>query len=556
MTATYTDNPLLNLKLPAAAGKNAQSKPKPSSTLDFLEDFDQPIVDRHKLKLPSTNGEVLDSPDEIATKAAAKDFLNNLPSQRSATKMPNLPVQYGDPVANQLFQLYFQGLIDSDKKQGIKSQLYQAPSNGKVIFCRDTCGYDKNQPIDPCYAYARYGIGLYISQRIIYNTYGVEDTDFIAEKARNFYTQFIADMEDYQAALSNSFSREEKAEKVNRYAREYLSDIVDNIALELTEQLGSQHKEFTTVEASVASLDSVIISASMACEPIPYVTREKFSYNAVNKEYVSIVHPKPGKKSEEIAELYENFSLKKNTVEEKKPFPLSNTEENTEKMPMSDGKGAHNFYDNLKACKKRVLHYFKKAILAGKVSLCSQDRSNFAGVKNVRVITTEEVIRDKQEQVQELKEIGAIAGNSTALAAFKNVSESVLVDYARRTLLQLHHTMTPHVSDENSTIKKRGLRLCVISLCGIDIKTTFDNRFNEENAQMDLLDAKIARLTDMAASETGGKVFSNNFAINFERLFTFIKGDDVASRLAQNAIEALTGYKNLTEQKCCLISIM
>jgi hypothetical protein len=484
--------------------------------------------------LPSTiSSEVVDSTDEIATKEAAKDFLNGL---ASATATPKLPVQYDNPVAAQLFQLYFQGIIDSDAKQGITSQLYQSPSNGNVIFCRDTRGYNENAAIDPCYAYARYGIGLYLSQHIIYQAYGIKDTAFIAENAQKFYEQFIADIKAYQSGLSHHLSEEKKAELVRTYALRYLSDTGHNIATELTAQLGKQNKEFETVAASLESLDMTVISASMAWKPIPYVTVEQVSYKDVKKEYLTIVHPKPGKMTDEIKELYENFDLTGNTAEKSS---FSNTEKKTEQKSISDGRGSHNFFDAFKSCKKRMANYFKEAILAGKVTLCSQDRGNFAGVKNVRTIVTEEIVRDESGNIIKLKPIGSITGNSTALAAFRNVSETTLKDYTRRSLLQLPETL--------STDGGRELRLCGVSLCGIDIKTTFDNRFNDKEEKIDALDAKIARITAAAADETEGKVYFSNLAINYERFAVLIKGDDIASKLAQNAIAALTGYENLSE---------
>ncbi len=500
-----------------------------------FEDIAFPPID---IQSNIISGEVIDSTDEIATKEAAKDFLNG---HASATTTPKLPVQYDNPddnpVAAQLFQLYFQGIIDSDAKQGIKSQLYQSPSNGKVIFCRDTRGYNENEAIDPCYAYARYGIGLYTSQHIIYQAYGIQDTAFIAENAKKFYEQFIADIKAYQSGLSHYLSEEKKAELVRTYALRYLSDTAHKIATELTEQLGQKNKEFEHVKASLESLDMTVISASMAWKPIPYVTVEQVSYKDVKKEYLTIVHPKPGKMTDEIKELYENFDLAGKTAEKSS---FSGTEKKMEQKPVSDGngRGSHNFFDALKSCKQRIANYFTPAIVAGEVTLCSQDRGNFAGVKNVRTIVTEEIVRDENKPLQ-LKSIGSITGNSTALAAFRNVSETALKDYTRRSLLQLHETMSEGV--------ERGVRLCGVSLCGIDIKTTFDNRFNDKEAQIDALDAKIARITAAAADETEGKVYFNNLAINYERLAVLIKGDDIASQLAQKAITALTGYKNLPE---------
>lgn len=517
------------LALPPEIAEPLEELEKQISTLSRQASrFDGVVLPEQASK---SDKEVFDSPDEIATKEAAKDFLNNLPS---ATETPTLPVQYDNPVAKKLFQLYLQGIIDSDEKQGIRSQLYQSPSNGKVILCRDMRDYDENATIDPCYAYARYGIGLYTSQHIIYRAYGIEDTAFIADNAQKFYEKFITNIKAFESNLPGYLTEKLKEEKVHAYALRHLSAIAHNIATELTAQLGEQHSEFEDITKSLYSLDEIVISSNMAFRAIPYATIKKISHQNINKEYATIVHPKPGKMTKEIAELYKSFNIADNT-EEQNSFLFSDTEE--EEKLIAEGRGEHNFFDDLKPCKKRVAFYFKPAVLAGEVTLCSQNRGDFVGVKNVRTITTVEVMHEQGGM--QFRNVGTITANSTALAAFKNVSEATLQDYVRRTLLQLHKTMA------NGSGRKE--RLCGISLCGIDIKTTFDNNFSDKEAQIDALDAKIARLTAAAAEETEGKVYFNNLAINYERLAVLIKGDDIASRLAQNAITALTGYKNLPE---------
>lgn len=478
--------------------------------------------------------QAFDSADEAATKKAVEDFLGGVQTQANI----KLPVQYDNPTAEKLYRLFFEATTAGDAEQGIKSQLYQSPSNGKIVFCRDTRGYDKDKAVDPCYDYARYGIGLFLSQHLLYQSYGIKDTAFITDNAQKFYEQFIADIKRYEGKLSlNLFlSDAEKSEALRKYAQVCLSDAAHSIAQQLTDRLGAKHEEFKNAKESLASLDMVVVSASMAFQAIPYATLENFEYSdgttKVSKNFVSIVHPKPAKMTSEIAELYEDFEL---PIQDKDNAPSGR-----EQRPRSFSDVERNFLDKLKPAKKRLIRYFREAILGGTVTLCSQDRGKLVGNKNASALGTYTWSGDKGNI--QLQCHGYFVGNSTPLAAFRNTAEEELVDYTRRTLLQLYETLRRGASSAS----KRGLRLCPTALCGIDVKTTLDNRGRPEATRIDVVDSKSVWITSAAAKETMN-IFDNNFAINLEGSLVLIDGDGALSKLAQGALAAVTGYENLQE---------
>lgn len=523
MTETFrdTENDLfLNLQLPAVAGKDKQpkyneQKPRPSFALESLLDSEAFSAGKNigwRSDLPNESGERFDSDDEVRTKRAVEEYegyLANRPEPNTDSHpvpMPDLPVQYDNPTAKRLYKLFYQAFIEGDEKQNIKSELYQA-ENGKIIFCMDARSYNANEEIDSCYSYARYGIGLYVSQHLLYNIYGVQDTDFIADNTQRFYEQFIADIQRYQSSLANNVSAGERAESLNRYARQYLSDVAHNIAEQLTDTFGKQ-KEFETIEASLKSLDKIVPAASMAFQPIPHVTIDKFEYRDlkiqgldISQNYDTIIHPTPGKMAEEI-----------------KPY--------WEQTP-----AIFNFLDTLHPCEQDLFHYIKPAVLAGNVTLPSQYRSKFPGAKNVRKFEQMRVLKDENGQIR-LEKIGDITGSSTTLTAFKDAPDHVLVDCNKATLLQQQAMMARGT--------ERGLRLCNISLCSIDFSTALMNKFSEKFT--DPLDAKIIRTTYAAAKNAGNKFFTNNEAINFER---YIDGLQNAPELVQKLLAELTNYGDL-----------
>ena len=182
--ASKDKQPILDLQLLEEAHQD--EGPKASSAFESLADPEPLPVDKKNIgwcsDLPNAGGETFDSKDEMRTKETLKHYLAKHPSVSN----PDLPVQYNDPTAKRLYELFYQSHIEGDEKQDITSTLYQI-ENDPVIFCMDTRNYDPNKEIDPCYSYARYGIGLYLSQHLLYKIRGVKNTDFIADHAQAFY---------------------------------------------------------------------------------------------------------------------------------------------------------------------------------------------------------------------------------------------------------------------------------------------------------------------------------------------------------------------------------
>ncbi len=434
-------------------------------------------------ELPSQTGETFDPVDAAATKQAVKSFLSL--EEPEPALMLDLPVQDYNPTANQLFQLLFKARIESDSQQNIKSQLYQ-DKTGKIIFCMDARHYDETKEIDSSYSYARYGLGLYISQYMIYSAYGVEETAFIAKNAQRFYERFMAAMHDFMQT-------EKDAKKLARYAKEHLSDVSDSIAEQLTGTLGEKNEEFKDVDASIKALGTSLHYAHMACEPIADVAIERFSYdnpnlsgsNHFSEEYVHIVHPKPAQMTEDIKRYY-------NEPKE----------------------GEHQFLEALTPCEKKLVAYLKPQLFGGKVTLPSQKRGALLGVKNAREFELLRVGKDEDDSIQ-LINIGNIVGNSTTLNAFKNVDDALSTRYSKLTLLQLHQTLGRGDNTLEASAKKRGLSVCTIALCGLDLSTPLLNAVREK--KVDPLDSKIIDITAAAAKEINDDISFNNLTINYER---------------------------------------
>ncbi|MBY0377456.1 MAG: hypothetical protein K2Q33_02690, partial [Gammaproteobacteria bacterium] len=469
------------------------SKPRPS------EEFEN-----HEMGWPSDlaneKGKTFDSPDEIANKEALKHFLAATPFDAAA--MPDLPVQgkgIEKRAANQLFQLFFKSYSDGDAQQGIHSQLYQ-DENGHLIFCRDMRAYDKDKPIDHVYEYARYGIGLYISQHILYQAYGIEDTQFIAENAEKFYKQFIRDIEAHREELKKVYLMSDAAiaEELNQYARKYLANVAYSIAEQLTDRLGAKHEAFCTEDASLAALDTTLVSATMACEPIPYVVVKSLA----GSEYADMVHPKPFQMTADMQELYEDESK----------------------------------FLNQNPVKQKVIGYLLLSPEKRKVSLCSQDRSKLIGAKNVRKRESLKIVREANEEVQCLLSLTKTAAGSTTFSALKGVDEHTLQEYNTKTLLQEYEMLAPGDTEQ-------GYRLAVISLCGVDIIAKTGLK------KIDPLDYRIVKSNKQSATNVAlqDKMSNNNVAINFECVFGKFKGNDLASKSVQKLLEVTTGEKDSAE---------
>ncbi len=445
--------------------------------------------------LPNENGKLFDSADEIATKKALQHFL--AASSIDTCSVPELPVQ-GEGAekwaANQLFQLFFQSYRDGDAKQNIHSQLYQ-DENGHIIFCRDARCYDKDKPIDPIYEYARYGIGLYLSQHILYQAYGIGDTQFIADNAEKFYQRFIEDIESYRVSLS--LSDKELAQALDRYARSYLANIAYSIAEQLTDRLGPQHEAFNSEESSLAALDTTLVSATMACEPIPYVAIQSIG----GTEYASIIHPKPFHMTADLQAIYEDGSQ---------------------------------FLDQNPVKQRLIAHL----LLPGrnKVTLCSQDRSKLVGAKNVRKRESLKIVREANERVQGLLSLTKTAASSTTFSALRGIDEDTLQEYNTTALLQEYEMLAPGDGEQ-------AYGLTVASLCGVDIVAKTGIK------KIDPLDSKIVKNNKQSARHEAlrDKMSNNNVAINFECVFGKFRGNSLTSKSVQKLLEVATGEEESAE---------
>jgi hypothetical protein len=191
----------------------------------------------------------------------------------------------------------------------------------------------------------------------------------------------------------------------------------------------------------------------------------------------------------------------------------------------------YNFLDELHPCEEALLHYLGDVILAGKVAFTSQWKK-LPGAKNFRTFEQME-FREEKGTIQ-LLPIGNITGCSTALATLKNASESVLIDFNHATLMQKHAMMARGTD--------RPLRLCSISLCGIDLTTELANKvFNKSIVPVD---AQSISVTDAAAKGTGDQVFFSNLTTNHEQHAEKLQH---APKLVQKAVATIMRYDKLQE---------
>ena len=277
----------------------------------------------------------------------------------------------------------------------------------------------------------------------------------------------------------------------------------------------------------------------MAWKPIPLILVDSFNYNdpnipelaSISEDYNTIVHPKTNEMTERIEQYWSEKLKLSHKTEDRRPHTASGLELSADDF-MDDNDTTYDFLDELDPCEEALLQYLGDAILAGEVAFPSQLKK-LPGAKNFRTFEQMGIIVEENGTIQ-LPKISNITGCSTALAPLANTTHSVLVDFNNATLMQKLAMMTRGTD--------RPLRLCSISLCGIDLTTAFANKIFHKDIVP--LDKKIIATTDEAAGRLNHQLFFSNLTTNHEK---HLENLQHAPELVQKAVAEVMSYENLQE---------